>query len=195
MHSVAANVLFYNSWERVSGLKITQLNISKCFFPASDCITCKDSRDARSFLILSFSQLPCGACFYKLQDYMATYLRLIESNNALRVMDRSFKKLSDKVWIKVAMHSVTPGGGVLLGWGCIQMLTLFQTKKCHFSHPFSDLACKKLCRHYLDWNTNKNNFLIYTFLFFSYSFGIERINTFIHCRSCLENQNWFQTKI
>ena len=29
-------------------------------------------------------------------------------------MDRSFKKLSDKVWIKVAMHSVT-GGGVLLG--------------------------------------------------------------------------------
>ena len=93
MHSVAANVLFYNSWERVSGLKITELNISKCFFPASDCITCRDSRDARSFLILSFSQLPCGACFYKLQDYMATYLRLIESNNALRVMDRSFKKL------------------------------------------------------------------------------------------------------
>ena len=30
-------------------------------------------------------------------------------------MDRSFKKLSDKVWIKVAMHSVTGGGGVLLG--------------------------------------------------------------------------------
>ena len=29
-------------------------------------------------------------------------------------MDRSFKTLSDKVWIKVAMHSVT-GGGVLLG--------------------------------------------------------------------------------
>ena len=115
MHSVAANVLFYNSWERVSGLKITELNISKCFFPASDCITCKDSRDARSFLILSFSQLPCGACFCKLQDYRATYLRLIESNNALRVMDRSFKKLSDKVWIKVAMHSVTRGGGY--SWG------------------------------------------------------------------------------
>lgn len=116
MHSVAANVLFYNSWERVSGLKITELNISKCFFPASDCITCRDSRDARSFLILSFSQLPCGACFCKLQDYRATYLRLIESNNALRVMDRSFKKLSDKVWIKVAMHSVTRGGGGY-SWG------------------------------------------------------------------------------
>lgn len=117
MHSVAANVLFYNSWERVSGLKITELNISKCFFPASDCITCRDSRDARSFFILSFSQLPCGACFCKLQDYRATYLRLIESNNALRVMDRSFKKLSDKVWIKVAMHSVTRGGGYSWGGG------------------------------------------------------------------------------
>ena len=104
-------------------------------------------------------------------------------------MDRSFKKLSDKVWIKVAMHSVTRGGTPGNSWwGCIQMLTLFQTKKFHFSDPFSDLASKKLCRHYLDWNTNKNNFLIYTFLFLSYSFGIERINTFIRSRSSLENQ-------
>ena len=30
-------------------------------------------------------------------------------------MDRSFKKLSNKVLIKVAMHSVTLGRGVLLG--------------------------------------------------------------------------------
>ena len=43
-------------------------------------------------------------------------------------------------------------------WGCIvevcrpvlQILTRFQTKKCNFSHPFSDLACRqKLCYHYL----------------------------------------------
>ena len=112
-------------------------------------------------------------------------------------MDRSFKKLSDKVWIKVAMHSVTGGGGY--SWefsvGCIQMLTLFQTKKCHFSHLFSDLASKKLCRHYLGWNTNKKNFLIYTFLFLSYSFGIERTNTFIHSRSSHENYTRFQTKM
>ena len=27
----------------------------------------------------------------------------------------------------------------------LQILTLFQTKKCHFSHPFSYLASKKLC--------------------------------------------------
>ena len=114
-------------------------------------------------------------------------------------MDRSFKKLSDKVWIKVAMHSVIGGGGGGYSWefsvACIQMLTLFQTKKCHFSHLFSDLASKKLCRHYLDWNTNKKNFLIYTFLFLSYSFGIERTNTFIHSRSSHENHTRFQTKI
>ena len=43
-----------------------------------------------------------------------------------------------------------------------KILTLFQTKKCHFSHPFSDLASKKLCHHYLDRrdkNSNKNYFL------------------------------------
>ena len=27
-------------------------------------------------------------------------------------------------------------------------VTLFQTKKFHFSHPFSDLASKKLCHHF-----------------------------------------------
>ena len=43
----------------------------------------------------------------------------------------------------------------------LQFLTLFHTKKCHFSHPFSDPASKihthssdlafmKLCHHYLD---------------------------------------------
>ena len=67
--------------------------------------------------------------------------------------------------------------------GCrpvIQILTLFQTKKCHFSHSFSDLTSKKICHHYLDWNTNKNDFLICTFLVLSYSFGIERINAFIY---------------
>ena len=45
-----------------------------------------------------------------------------------------------------------PGGGgcipipgILGGGVChpvLQMLTLFRTKKCHFSHPFSDLASK-----------------------------------------------------
>ena len=31
----------------------------------------------------------------------------------------------------------------------LQILTLFQTKKCYFPHPFSDLAFRaKLCHHY-----------------------------------------------
>ena len=34
---------------------------------------------------------------------------------------------------------------------------IFKTKKCHFLHPFSDLASKKLC--HLDENTDKKDFL------------------------------------
>ena len=30
----------------------------------------------------------------------------------------------------------------------LQILTLFQTKKCHYSHQFSDLASKKQCHNY-----------------------------------------------
>ena len=124
----------------------------------------------------------------------------------------------------------------------LQILTRFQTKKCHFPHPFSDqiseintnfqtwsiLACsrlsysgggslvssrfifvfalsqfigpnylgawnrlglirQKLCHHYqirAQTKTNSSNaFLIHVFLFLSYSFGIETINSFIHVRS------------
>ena len=49
------------------------------------------------------------------------------------------------------------------------ILTLFQTKKCHFSHPYSDLPSTihtqsqtwplRNCHHYLDWNNNKKQFL------------------------------------
>ena len=38
----------------------------------------------------------------------------------------------------------------LLGVCCpvLQILILFRTKKCHFPHPFSDLAFRhKLCHH------------------------------------------------
>ena len=81
----------------------------------------------------------------------------------------------------------------------LQMLTLFQTKKCYFSHLFSDLAFKKWCHHYLDYNSNKKEFLkpiwIGIFLFLSYSFGTETINTIVHSRSSLENHTRFQTKM
>ena len=41
------------------------------------------------------------------------------------------------------------GGGVPRARPVLQILTLFQTKKCHFSHV-SDLVSNKLCHHYLD---------------------------------------------
>ena len=123
----------------------------------------------------------------------------------------------------------------------LQILTRFQTKKCHFPHPFSDqisriqtnfqtwsiLACcrlsdsgggspvsprfifvfalsqfsgpnylgawnrlgpirQKLCHHYQIRGKQKHSskaVLIRVFLFLSYSFGIETINSFIHVRS------------
>ena len=42
---------------------------------------------------------------------------------------------------------------------------------------------------------SSNPFRIRIFLFLSYSFGIETINTFIHSRSSLENHTRFQTKM
>ena len=88
----------------------------------------------------------------------------------------------------------------------LQILTLFQTKKCYFPHPFSvqtsknphpfsDLACrKKLCQEGKRKNST-NPLRIRTFLFLSYSFGIETINTFIHSRRSLENHTRFQTNM
>ena len=81
----------------------------------------------------------------------------------------------------------------------LQILTLFQTKKCYFPHPFSDLAFRpKLCHHYQIREETKKFFKcvwIRTFLLRSYSFGIATINMFIHSRSSLVNHTRFQTKI
>ena len=56
----------------------------------------------------------------------------------------------------------------------LQILTLFETKKCHFSHLFSDLASKKLCPSLLltavDQHTNKKLFLKIHFEFAYFSF-------------------------
>ena len=80
-------------------------------------------------------------------------------------------------------------GTVRILGGCrpvLRILTLFQTKKCHFSHPFSELVSKKLCHHYLGLEQrqqkrflNWNPFGIRIFLFLSSSFGIETIKTSI----------------
>ena len=48
------------------------------------------------------------------------------------------------------------------------------------SHPFSDLVSKKLCYHHLDQNANKIHFEFAYFSVYSYSYGIETINTFIY---------------
>ena len=72
-------------------------------------------------------------------------------------------------------------------------------QKMLFSRPFSDLAFKILCHHYLDYNSNKKYFLksirIGIFLFLSFSFGTETINTFVHSRNAVENHTRFQTKM
>ena len=67
----------------------------------------------------------------------------------------------------------------------LQILTLFQTKKCNFPHPFSDQTFEihtrfqtcPLGRNYVIITYSSNPFQIGIFLFLSYSFGIE---TMIH---------------
>ena len=93
----------------------------------------------------------------------------------------------------------------------LQILTLFQTKRYHFPHLFSDLA-SKIHTHFKTWNRSKiimssllrlerqqkdffktiSNFPHY---FFSYSYGIEMTITLIHSHSSLENHTPFQTKL
>ena len=92
----------------------------------------------------------------------------------------------------------------------LRILTLFQTKKSHLPHPFSDQT-SKIYTHFPTWplgrnyviitwiraqNISSNAFRIRIFLFSrSYWFVIETINTFIHSRSSLENHTRFQTKM
>ena len=87
----------------------------------------------------------------------------------------------------------------------LQILTLFQTKKYHFPHPFSDLevVTKRniTCLHKTEIMSSlvrlklqqKKPFGIHVTLF-SYSFGIETTNTLIHNRSSFVNHTRFQTK-
>ena len=63
------------------------------------------------------------------------------------------------------------GGGGAYSWEflvrvcrpVLQILTLFQTKKCNFPYPFSDLAFRqKLCHNYIDWSGNKKKIQIHS---------------------------------
>ena len=110
-----------------------------------------------------------------------------------------------------------PGGGVLLGilcWGVppgspnpasisdkknVIFHTRIQTKPPKsipvFTPGLSAETILSLLRLERKQKNSSNPFRIRIFLFLSYSFGIETINTFIHSRSSLENHTRFQTKM
>ena len=83
------------------------------------------------------------------------------------------------------------GGRLLLGIPrgvcspVLLILTLFQAKKCHFSHPYSDLPSTihthsqtwplRNCHHYLGWTSNKKQFLKIHFEFVYFSFFLSHL--------------------
>ena len=78
----------------------------------------------------------------------------------------------------------------------LQILTLSQTQKCHFSHLFSDLAFKKLLYHYLDWNSKKIGIYIFLCLSYIISNWDDKYNMYvIHSCSFLKNHTPFQIKM
>ena len=83
----------------------------------------------------------------------------------------------------------------------LQILTLFLTKKCHFPHPFSDLASIKLCHQWLTLERQHKGFLqsisnshinLFFFSFFTWNWNDKYVCTL---RSSCENHTWFQTKM
>ena len=65
------------------------------------------------------------------------------------------------------------GGGLLLGIlgvcvlpGCLNSDSI--SDQCHYSNPFSDLASKKHCDHYLDYNSKKQKKILKIPLEFAY---------------------------
>ena len=110
--------------------------------------------------------------------------------------------------------SLLPGEGGGYSWEflmvcrpVLQIVTLFQIKKCNLhpcfqTRPLETIPVFRPGRYViitLIRAQNKKNssspFRIRMFLFLSYSFGIETINTFINCRSSLENHTRPQTKM
>ena len=87
----------------------------------------------------------------------------------------------------------------------LQILTLFQTKNVIFHTRFQTTPLKsipvfrpglqtEIMSSLLRLERKQKKFSL-IFLFLSYSFGIETINTFIHSRSSFENHTRFQTKM
>ena len=87
----------------------------------------------------------------------------------------------------------------------LQILTPFQTKICHFLHPFSELASKihtrfqtsilEIIVSLLRLKDQQRYFLKAILNSCIFSFGIETTNIYIHALPYLENHTRFQTKM
>ena len=86
----------------------------------------------------------------------------------------------------------------------LQILTLFDTKKWHFPHPFSDLAYAEIMLTLLKLEHQQKDFsksfsnchspITLSFLFI-YNWNDKYFHTFIHSRSFLETYTRLQTKM
>ena len=119
-------------------------------------------------------------------------------------------------YLSVGCHPTPPGGGTPGNswWGCAARFSkswpYFRSKNvifhtCFQTRPLTSIPVFRpglqaqimlsLLRLERQQKNALNPFRIGTFLFLSYSFGIELINMFIHSHSSLENHTRFQTKM
>ena len=149
---------------------------------------------------------------------LAIRLIILNNNVMTSLLSTLVSRISlNSLWLCVNESSRKPGGGgvsreFLVGMcpPLLQVLTLFQTKQCHFPHLFSDQTAKihtrfqtwPLGRNYSSLlrlerkqKSSSNVFWIRIFLFRSYSFGIEKITPFVNSCSSLENHTRNQTKM
>ena len=76
----------------------------------------------------------------------------------------SKKNVLTSPWRKRSMILCKPSTGEGYSWkflvGVCEILTLFQTKKCHFPHPFSDRETSKIQTRIKTWPHGKNYVII-----------------------------------
>jgi len=88
--------------------------------------------------------------YSSLSDKKQQQIFAVLSNAASTSQSLSAVSIEENTKAESFLSGATPGGGVLLGifGGGVPpaspdpIQTQFQTKKCHFPHPFSDLASK-----------------------------------------------------